>query len=154
MMIFCPRLTQHLAAEDPARLADQILYYTSLENAVAQATIVRQVALANALTDFASSVHRQHHPETGLRRLAVGSKARRLILVEVQPHFWLHVVRCFSHAVYHDRTVDSAESQAAAPAVARRGMGAAPAPGRLGYLAGTSLHLCSSDTGILKKCCT
>ncbi|WFC94609.1 hypothetical protein MBRA1_001242 [Malassezia brasiliensis] len=54
VMLFCPKLTQHLAAEDPARLTDQVLFYTSIANPVSHAAIAQQVALANALIDFAS----------------------------------------------------------------------------------------------------
>lgn len=103
MLIFCPRITEHLSVEDPARLSDQVLFFTSIENPVSQGTIVRQVALANALVDFASSQHRNQHDneEPGLRRLAVSSDARRLLLLEVQPHFWVHVVRYpSSHRAY------------------------------------------------------
>lgn len=95
VMLFCPKLTQHLAAEDPARLADQVLFYTSIANPVPHATIAQQTALANALIDFASSQHSKAHASahTGLRKVAVTSTGRRLVSVEVHPQYWMHAVR-------------------------------------------------------------
>ncbi|WFD07039.1 hypothetical protein MVES1_002395 [Malassezia vespertilionis] len=92
LLVFSPLLTANLHAEDPAKLADQILYYTSMESAVPQAKLVRQVALANAFADFATWMHGQqyHTTDTGLRSLAIGSQHRRLVLVEVAQDMWMH----------------------------------------------------------------
>ncbi|WFC99298.1 hypothetical protein MYAM1_002042 [Malassezia yamatoensis] len=79
--------------EHPSRLADQILFYTSIENPVSQTTIVRQVALANALIDFANRQYKQQYPETKdqrNRRVAVNSSSKRWISVEQQTYLpWI-----------------------------------------------------------------
>ncbi|WFD43387.1 hypothetical protein MPSI1_002048 [Malassezia psittaci] len=93
VILFNPRLTEHLSTEHPSRLADQILFYTSIENPVSQTTIVRQVALANALIDFANRQYEQQYPEAKgqtNRRVSVNSSSRRWISVEVQPNYWLY----------------------------------------------------------------
>lgn len=91
VMIFSPVLTEHLGAEDPGRLIGQQLFYTSMENAVSKVQTVREIALANALIDFSTSM--QHHcgqESEEQRKLAVQSAERRLYLVEVFPDMWLH----------------------------------------------------------------
>ncbi|WFD29022.1 hypothetical protein MSPP1_000026 [Malassezia sp. CBS 17886] len=87
LMIFAPPLTAHMDAEDAARLTEQILFYTSIESTVAKVHMVRQVALASALIDFASSLQTRSSSQ---RRIAVSSQAQRFFLVEVQPGVWLH----------------------------------------------------------------
>lgn len=59
---------------------------------------MRQVALANALIDFASSMQAEA-AGAELRTLAVGTTARRLYLVEVAPDLWLHA--CVALARVH-----------------------------------------------------
>ncbi|WFD20263.1 hypothetical protein MCAP1_002507 [Malassezia caprae] len=96
LVIFSPRLTEHLDAEDPERLAGQILYYTDIEQAVSQVQTMRQVALANALIDFATSMQADAGGAE-LRTLAVGTTARRLYLIEVAPDLWLHACVALAH---------------------------------------------------------
>lgn len=142
VMIFAPVLSEHLDAEDPTRLVEQILFYTSIERTVAQVNMVRQVALANALVDFASSMHRQQQCDgADLRRLAVASVARRLYLVEVLPDLWIHAVRALSihsDSVYIAGAVEVAWGKPTAAPVACRRLGPAATAGCMERMAGSS----------------
>ncbi|WFD35477.1 hypothetical protein MCUN1_002333 [Malassezia cuniculi] len=106
VIVFSPKLGQSHAAEDTARLTEQIIAYTSRESAVPQAQMVRQVALANALIAFGTEMHGSHSHSR--RRLAAGSRLRRLLLIEVEPDLWLHA--CISLA-----RLDSGPSTSTAP---------------------------------------
>lgn len=92
VMLFSPVLTEHLGAEDPARLIGQLLTCTSRESAVSQVQTVRRIALANAFIDFGTSMQHHCRPDTSdeMRTLAIHSSDRRFYLVEVVPDMWLH----------------------------------------------------------------
>ena len=92
VMLFSPVLTEHLGAEDPARLIGQLLTCTSRESAVSHVQTVRRIALANALIDFGTSMQHHCRPEASdeMRTLAIHSSHRRFYLVEVVPDMWLH----------------------------------------------------------------
>lgn len=140
MMIFCPKWTQHLSDEDPARLADQLLFYTTKENAVSQPAILRQVALANAFTEFATGVHEQHARQgvQGLRRLAVAAGARTLVFVEALPGLWVHAVCTAYSPVYNTRAM-GIRWRSTPGSLAGRRMGAAAVARCVGSVAGTCL---------------
>lgn len=89
VILFSPKLGTEHSPEDTARLTEQILVYTSRESAVPQAQMVRQVALANALIAFGTEMHSS---SSHTRKLAAGSRMRRLLLLEVEPDMWLHAV--------------------------------------------------------------
>ena len=92
VMLFSPVLTEHLGAEDPARLIGQLLTCTSRESAVSHVQTVRRIALANAFIDFGTSMQHHCRPEASdeMRTLAIHSSHRRFYLVEVVPDMWLH----------------------------------------------------------------
>ena len=87
VMLFSPVLTEHLGAEDPARLIGQLLTCTSRESAVSHVQTERRIALANAFIDFGTSMQHHCRPDTRdeMRTLAVQSSHRRFYLVEVMP---------------------------------------------------------------------
>lgn len=93
LMVLSPTLSEHLGAEDPARLTTQILFYTGSGSTVSAEQTVRNVALANALVEFGSAMHeRQYAASAALRRVSADSEARRLLFVEVQSGYWIHAV--------------------------------------------------------------
>lgn len=94
VVVFSPALSRQHAAEDPARVTDQILVYTGRESAVPRAQMIRQVALANALIAFATEMHGS---QSSTRRISAGSSMRRLLLVEVERDVWLHACIMLAH---------------------------------------------------------
>lgn len=136
LTVFSPSLTQRLGAEDPARLVQQILYYTGGAHAVKQTDMVRQVALGHALVDFAASMQRDAAAADEPRTLAVGATTRRLYLVEVAPSLWLHAVGGPTYAVCARCAVDRRRRTRDRGATGRR-VDAGAAPRRVGRMAST-----------------
>ncbi|KAF9245253.1 hypothetical protein BU15DRAFT_85596 [Melanogaster broomeanus] len=88
LTIYNPTLRADISVTDDedAEEQAQILFYTSRDRAVSRDRMLRQVGLAKALVNFAEIFH-----STDLCQ-NVHSQTRRMIMVNPEPSFWMHVV--------------------------------------------------------------